>query len=256
MGAEVAAWSRFIEQCVLKRKTVEDFESLAKVQSSKSPITSSELAQLLSKPQSSSSPFSHPLIPRYVERLIQLNRLEIHDVLLTSLEFSPYTSDTEDSKNSVETSKNRTGPPNVIGSAETSKDLQLDILHRIARILANGPGLQGARLWKTIRAIARWMSSIAVQGAAPSPDESAVQVAVGTMFPALVGCETVSRALATSIPEGTYSIYFLKYHCIELFNRAWRFGSMRSAGLSNHHYNLAFYGLFPTRRRLYSLLGC
>ena len=203
MGAEAEAWSRFIEQCVLKRKSVEDFESLANFHSRITPITSSGLAQVVLEPRSRSSPFVHPLVPRYIERLVRLNRLEIHDVLLTLLEYSSYASDTERSSRGTRASDNQLDQPDTTGSAETSKDLQLDILHRIARLSADGQGLQNARLWNTIRAISQWMASIATHTVASHYDDGNIQVAVGTIFSVLAGCEGVSHALATSFPEGT-----------------------------------------------------
>ncbi|KAI9880988.1 MAG: mediator complex subunit [Pleopsidium flavum] len=201
MDAEAEAWSRFIEQCVLKRKSVEDFQSLARVHSSITPITSSNLAKVVLKNRSPSSPFVHPLVPRYIERLVLLNRLEIHDVLLTLLECSPYASEIWKPSNSTGASDNELNRPELIGYAETTKDLQLDILHRIARLFANGQGPQKTRLWKTIRAISQWMTNIANQGVASHHSEGVIQVAIGTIFSVLAGCESGSYALATSFPE-------------------------------------------------------
>lgn len=203
MGTEVDAWARFIEQCVLKRKSIEDFESLVKVQSSVTAITSSELAQVILKPRSLPSPFAHPLVPRYVERLVQLDRLEVHDVLLSLLEFSPYGSKTERAVNDTEKPDKQANRPVTPDYTDTVKDLHLEVLHRIARLIANGWEPQKARWLRLMKALAQWMSSIATYAGSDHVEEHAIPVAIGTIMSILVDRDSANNHLASSIPEGT-----------------------------------------------------
>ena len=203
MGAEADAWARFIQQCVLKRKSIEDFESLVKVQSRVTAITSSELAQVILKPRPLPSLFAHPLVPRYVERLVQLDRLEVQDVLLSLLQYSPYANKSENPVNDTEKSDHRVNRPDNPGDTDTVRDLRLEVLHRIARLIANGWEPQKARWFRIMKAVSQWMSSIATHTGSPHVEEDAVPVAIGTIFSVLVERDSTSKSLASSVPEGT-----------------------------------------------------
>lgn len=203
MGAEGDAWARFIETCLRKRKTIEEFESLVRAQFNVTPIASSELAQVILKRRSLPSLFVHPLVPRYVERLLQLARLEVHDVLLSLLEYSPYVSKTEPGVSDTEKSDKRINRPDTPGSPDTIKDLHLEVLHRVARLIANGWEPQKARWLRTMKVISQWMSSIATYTGSLQAEDNAVPVAIGTIFSVLVERDSASDSYPSSIPEGT-----------------------------------------------------
>lgn len=203
MGAEGDVWARFFEQCVRKRKTIEDFESLVRVQFDVTPITSPELAQVTFKRRSLPSLFAHPLIPHYVERLLQLARLEVHDVLLSLLEYSPYDSKTEPGVSDTEKSDKRINRLDTPGPPDTIKDLHLDVLHRVARLIVNGWEPPKARWLRTMKAISQWMLSIATYTVSPQGEDHAVPVAIGTIFSVLIERDSAGDSLPSSIPEGT-----------------------------------------------------
>lgn len=203
MGASADSWARFIEQCVLKRKSIEDFEALVRVHSSVTAITSSELAQVSLKPRSLPSLFAHPLLPRYIERLVQLDHLEVHDVLLSLLEYSPYGSNTVPPVNDTEKSDKTANRAVTQGYTDTIKDLHLEVLHRIARLIASGWEPQKARWLRIMKAISQWMSSIATYTGSRHVDQHAIPVAIGTIFSVLVERDSASNSLASSNPEGT-----------------------------------------------------
>lgn len=210
MGAEADAWARFIEQCVLKRKSIEELESLVRVHSSVTPITSSELAQIIFKPRSLPSLFAHPLVPRYVERLVQLDRLEVHDVLLSLLEYSRYASKIEALVKDTEKSDELVNPPDTPGYTDTIKDVHLEVLHRIARLVASGWEPQKARWFRIMKATSQWMSSIATYTGSSPVDENAFPVAIGTIFSVLIERDSASNSLASSITEGTLLCFIVR----------------------------------------------
>jgi hypothetical protein len=203
MGAPADAWARFIEQCVLKRKSIDDFEALVRVQSRVTAITSSELAQIILEPHSLSSLLAHPLLPRYVERLVQLDHLEVHHVLLSLLEYSPYGSKTVPPVDDTEKSDKTANGAVTHGYTDTIKDLHSEVLHRIARLIASGWEPQKARWFRIMKAVSQWMSSIATYTGPRHVEEHAIPVAIGTVFSVLVERDSASNSWASSIPEGT-----------------------------------------------------
>ncbi len=200
MGAEADAWTRFIEQCVLKRKSVKDFESLVKTFSTTNPTTSSGLAAILLKPRSLPSPFAHPLIPRYIERLLEGNRLAVHDVLLTLLDASPYAARTE--KPNEKNQERHFDKSNAPNTTDAVKDLRLDILHRIAKLFAGGWAPHTAEWWRSVKALSQWMSSIATHSEGFQLGEDALPLEIGTIFSVLARSERGSSALTSSLTEG------------------------------------------------------
>lgn len=202
MAPETDAWTRLVEQCVLRRKSTEELGDLAKVLSSTTPIDSPQLARVLLRTRPLPSPFVHPLIPKYAERLLRSNYLQVHDVLLTLLEYSPFGATSVNSDDAAERVATKISHADTPDCSDFLRDIQTEILSRIARLLASGQAARGLRWSRAVKATSQWMSSIVDHASASHSGEDGYLIAVATIFSVLARYDIASNAFASSFPEG------------------------------------------------------
>ncbi|KAI9867326.1 MAG: mediator complex subunit [Trichoglossum hirsutum] len=210
MGGEVEIWKKFLHRNLLARTPAVKFEDLVKVLSSRYPLPGSSIADVFLEPRSEPSPIIDPLLPLYVERLLNLDLIDGPDVLRVLLRNSHL----HDS-----TGQGRDGG----NGFENSLEFEDAILSRVARFLASAQRPKNIpETWATLSTVSRWMSAIVtadvrddmmdrISGGAGAtgvqPDAMALREAVGNLVLAISGNpkildirENFARSLSMFVP--------------------------------------------------------
>ncbi|KAI9801411.1 MAG: hypothetical protein M1825_003390 [Sarcosagium campestre] len=238
MGSAIKDWGRFLDRCLLARVPADDFETLARELQgvTSTPIRGSQLCEIFLRPRSRAAVSVDPLVPIYVDRLLNLSLVSITDVLRTLLKNSRF----HHSSGASTTTENENGEPTKVYNPP---DLEEIVLLRVRLAFTTGRWPQNSQdILGTLKAISRWMSSIVAAGTKDemmqdinggtnhqvAPESIAIRDAVGLMALALAENAKVMSVLSGSIPKDirqtlahSLSLYipFLSQTSLQIANR-------------------------------------
>ena len=205
-------WERLVSRCLQQRLPPAKLEKFATLLTARTPLSPASLADILLRPRSPAVTGFDPLIPLYVERLLESNRLRLPDILLVLLQRSRYhhssgVADVEREEDALATD----------ARWHNSAELEETILLRVARILmlARAPQTR-AEGWSLLKTAADWMTAVVASSTrdqmmrdmsgstAPvlTPDDMAVTDALGTFVVALVENLRIVNLLSGPGPKG------------------------------------------------------
>ncbi|KAI9761154.1 MAG: hypothetical protein M4579_001201 [Chaenotheca gracillima] len=185
MGEEVPKWTKFIDRCLQARIRADKFDSLVACLRNETTIASAHLSAICLKPRARAAVSVDPLIPTYVERLLDADLISASDVLRTLLRHSSFAqSSAVVDSHGEQDGKNGEAPR---ATWRNPVELEEGILFRVSRQISAG------RLPKTVqetrnilRATSAWMSTVV---AANAREEMAQDMNVG------LGGSTLSESL-------------------------------------------------------------
>ncbi|KAH0556049.1 hypothetical protein GP486_006012, partial [Trichoglossum hirsutum] len=201
MGGEAEIWKKFLQRNLLARTPAVKFEDLVKVMSSRYPLPGPSIADVFLEPRSAPSPIIDPLLPLYVERLLNLDLIDVPDILRVLLRNSHL--------------HDSTGQARDGGNGfENSLEFEDAILSRAARFLASTQRPKNIpETWATLSTVSRWMSAVVtadvrddmmdrINGGAGAtgvqPDAMALREAIGNLVLAVSGNPKVLGVLGRS----------------------------------------------------------
>ncbi len=208
---DVQTWKKLLEQCLLQRVPASQFETFATLLRDRTMVSSEPLAQVVLRPQSSTSSVVDPLKPIYIETLVRIGLVFASDVLNVLLQRSRLNERGHEAHRVSKTNK-KDDPVQWLASTE----LVEMVLHGLARLFVAG---QRPRVHREVlgllKVLSTWMTAVVtasstdimhdVTGEAYQAlmDARALTEAVGLLMTAVAESPGVLKVLTKPCPKGT-----------------------------------------------------
>ena len=208
---DVSQWKTFLDRCLHARVPGPKFESFAIAQTSKRPVPSSIVADVLLQPKAPAAAGFDPLIPVYVERLLARGLLQVSDLLRTLLRTSRL-----HRSSGANDGTTADGKPDDKSSWHNPPELDEMLLFRVTRNLTMDQSARNKQeLLATLKAASNWMATIVASstrdemmqdiGGNPThvaPESLATREAVGMLVVALADDPRTAVFMADQSPKG------------------------------------------------------
>lgn len=204
-------WATFFAHALDRRLPTDKLEQFAKVLSTKSPLATPLIAELLLRPSESRHYDLDPQVSLYTQALLRTDILDVPSVLRALLRHSTSRPVDAAKEEQEATSGSQTRWTKSYGHEER-------IVYGLSKIVAAGDRPKSAQeALGTANALADWMRLLVMSNAADdmmrdigagndthNQETMAVRVAVGALLVALAENATVNEALRNRCPKGTY----------------------------------------------------
>jgi mediator of RNA polymerase II transcription subunit 5 len=204
-------WANFLARALNRRLPADKFEQFAKVLSTKSPLSTSLVAELLLRPSKSQNYDLDPQVLLYAPALLRTDILDLPSTLRGLLRHSTF--------RPVDATK---GGQEVANGSHTrwtkSYCHEEGLMYSLSKIVAAGERPKTSQeALATVQALTEWMRLLAMVGAADdmmqeigagnevhNQETMAVRVAVGALLVAIAENATMNEALTSGCPKGMY----------------------------------------------------